>query len=408
MPLTIEALGAKGDGVATTDAGPVYLPFTLPGEVVEIAAGGPSDRPEYELIAASPDRREPPCPHFGDCGGCDLQHASDDVYRAFKRDRVVEALSRAGIEAVVGSLVSCAPRSRRRVTLTATKAGNKVILGYNASRSNRVVPIKTCPIAVPAIEAALPVLEKLAALLVDRRRPMKLMVTATTAGLDFALSDTARLTDQLRQRAVAVALAAGVARLAVAGELLVKTRPPIVDFSGIAVELPTGAFLQAVESTERAMADLVVSHLAGAKRVADLFSGCGTFSLRLAPHSAVHAVESDAAALAAQDQAHRRASGLKPLSTERRDLFRRPIPAKELKGYDGLVFDPPRAGAEGVAREVAASTVKRVAAVSCNPVTLARDLKILIDGGYRLVSVTPLDQFLWSHHVEAIALLERD
>lgn len=407
MPLTIEALGAKGDGVATTDAGPVYLPFTLPGEVVEIAAGGPSDRPEYELIAASPDRREPPCPHFGVCGGCDLQHASDAVYRGFKRERVIEALSRAGIETDVAPLVPCAPRSRRRVTLTAAREGTKVALGYNAARSNRVVPIAACPIALPVIEAALPLLQKLAQLLVDRRRPMKLLVTATTAGLDVALNDTARLTDKLRQPAVSMALAAGIARLSVEGEVLVKTRPPLVDFSGVAVEMPTGAFLQAVESAETAMADLVTGHLAGAKRIADLYSGCGTFSLRLARHGAVHAVESDAAALAAQDQAHRRSPGLKPLSTERRDLFRRPIPAKELKGFDGLVFDPPRAGAEGVSRELAASGVKRVAAVSCNPVTLARDLKILIDGGYRLVSVTPLDQFLWSHHVEAVALLER-
>ncbi len=405
--MTIEALGAKGDGVATTAEGPLYLPFTLPGEVVEIETDDASGRPGHRLLVASDDRREPPCPHFGDCGGCDLQHAGDELYRAFKRDRVVEALSRAGVEAEVEPLVSCPPRSRRRVTLTAARAGNKVVLGYVAARSSRIVPISTCPIAVPAIEAALPVLAKLAAILLDRRRPMKLLVTLTTAGLDIALNDTAKLTDKLRQQAVSVALAADVARLSVAGELLVKTRPPLVDFAGVAVEIPSGAFLQAVESAEKAMADLVTGHLGGAKRVADLFSGCGTFSLRLARHSAVRAVEGDAAALAAQDQAHRRASGLKPLEGERRDLFRRPIPAKKLKGFDGVVFDPPRAGAEGVSRELAASSVKRVAAVSCNPVTLARDLKILIDGGYRLVSVTPLDQFLWSHHVEAVALLER-
>lgn len=405
--MTIESLGAKGDGIAQGERGPLYLPFTLPGEVVDTEAeDGPAGH-DFTLLEASPERRDPACPHFGDCGGCDLQHASDEVYRDFKRGLVVHALQREGIDTEVAPLVTCRPRSRRRVTLTAVKAGNRVVLGYNAARTNRVVGIETCPIAHPAIEKALPFLRRLSSLLIDRKRPLQLAVTVTSAGLDVALSDTAPLSEKLRQPAVTMALEAGIARLSLGSEILVKSRPPLVDFSGIAVELAPGAFLQAVESTENAMAERVLGHLSGGKRVADLFSGCGTFSLRLARHVAVHAVESDAAALAAQDRAHRGASGLKPLSSERRDLYRRPIPAKEMKNFDGVLFDPPRAGAEGVSRELAASAVKRVAAVSCNPVTLARDLRILIDGGYRLVSVTPLDQFLWSHHVEAVALLER-
>lgn len=407
MHVTIDSLGTKGDGIAQGADGPLYLPFTLPGEVVEIEPGAVAGRADFTLVEPSPERREPPCPHFGECGGCDLQHASEAVYREFKRDLVVAALARDGLEAEISPLVGCMPRSRRRVALTATRAGTRVVLGYNAARTNRVVAIETCPIALPAIEAALPFLRRLAALLTDRKKPLKLMVTATTAGLDVAASDAAKLSEKLRQPAVAMALRADIARLSVDGEVLVKSRPPLVDFSGVSTELPPGGFLQAVESAEAAMAELVVGHLGGAKRVADFFSGCGTFSLRLARQSAVHAVESEAAALAAQDRAHRGATGLKPLSTERRDLFRRPVPAKELKAFDGVVFDPPRAGAEGLVRELAGSGVKRVAAVSCNPVTLARDLKILVDGGYRLVSVTPIDQFLWSHHVEAVALLAR-
>ncbi|WP_233719722.1 class I SAM-dependent RNA methyltransferase [Jiella avicenniae] len=405
--MTIESLGAKGDGIAQGARGQHYLPFTLPGEVVETEADESLVGHDFTLVEASPERRDAACPHFGDCGGCDLQHASDDLYHDFKRGLVVRALEREGIEAAVAPLVTCRPRSRRRVTLTAAKAGNRVVLGYNAARTNRVVAIETCPIAHPAIERALPFLRRLSSLLIDRKRPLKLAVTVTGAGLDVAVSDAALLSEKLRQPAVTMALEAGIARLSLGSEIIVKARPPLVDFSGIAVELPPGAFLQAVEGTEDAMADLVMGHLSGGKRVADLFSGCGTFSLRLSRRVAVHAVESDAAALAAQDRAHRAASGLKPLSTERRDLFRRPIPAKEMKGFDGVLFDPPRAGAEGVSRELAASAVKRVAAVSCNPVTLARDLKILLAGGYRLVSVTPLDQFLWSRHVEAVALLER-
>ncbi|WP_245515090.1 class I SAM-dependent RNA methyltransferase [Jiella endophytica] len=409
MRVTIESLGAKGDGTARTPAGPVFLPFTLPGEVAEIdAAAEGGAHPAYALVEEAPDRRAPACPHFGQCGGCDLQHANEELYRAFKRELVVSALERAGVGAEVAPLVACPPRSRRRVTLTAVRAGNRVLLGYNAARSNRVVAIETCPIALPAIEAALPFLQKLAGILIDRKRPLKLLVTATTAGLDVSATDASRLSDKARQQAIGLTLEAGIARLAVDGEILVKARPPLVDFAGVAVEPPPGAFLQAVESAETAMAELVLSHLSGAKRVVDYFSGCGTFSLRLARHAAVHAVESEAAALEAQDAAHRRSTGLKPLSSERRDLARRPVPAKEMKRFDGIVFDPPRAGAEGLSREIAGSGVPRVAAVSCNPVTLARDIRILVDGGYRLLGVTPIDQFLWSHHVEAVALLTRD
>ncbi len=404
--VTIDRLGAQGDGIAETGAGSIFVPFTLPGETVEIATGGPRAE-AAQIVDASPHRQAPPCPHFGTCGGCDLQHADDAFYRAFKRSLVVEALGRADVAADVGDLVACPPASRRRVAFSAVRAGNQVMLGFNAAHSNRIVPISVCPIALPAIERALPALQKLAAILVDRKRPLKLTVTATLTGLDVALADAAKLSEPMHRQAVSLALGEGFARLSVSGETLVVTQPPTMDFGGITVELPAGAFVQAVAAAEATMASLVLSHLAGAKRVADLFAGCGTFALRLAPHATVHAVEAEAAPLAALLAAWRSRPGLKPLTTERRDLFRRPIPAKELKPYDGVVFDPPRAGAEGLARELAASTVGRIAAVSCNPVTLARDLRILTDGGYRVTSVTPIDQFLWSRHVEVVALLER-
>ncbi|MFD2237243.1 class I SAM-dependent RNA methyltransferase [Aureimonas populi] len=399
----IESLGAKGDGVA---AGPLFVPFSLPGEELEILRDGQRAR-IGSILRASPERQEAPCPHFGACGGCDLQHASPGLYRAFKQDVVAEAFRRAGIETEVFPLVPCAPATRRRAVFTALRAGNRVLLGFHQAQSHRIEDLKTCLVVVPEIERALPLLRRFAALMVDRKRPLRLTVFAGPMGLDLSLDDTAKMNETLRRQAVSLALEADLARLTVSGESLVESRRPLVDLGGMAVEVPPGAFLQAVASAEAAMARLVGGHLAGAKAVADLFCGVGTFALRLARSHAVHALESDAPALAALDKASRVAGSLRPIAIERRDLFRRPLTVKELARFEGLVFDPPRAGAEAQAREIAASKVSSVAAVSCNPATLARDAKILIDGGYRLVSVTPIDQFLWSHHVEAVALFTR-
>ncbi|KQT88054.1 class I SAM-dependent RNA methyltransferase [Aurantimonas sp. Leaf443] len=402
--VTIERLATKGDGVAAGSG--LFVPFTLPGERVSVEREARRAR-LLSVIEASPERVEPPCPHFGACGGCDLQHASDDLYRAFKRGLVADALAREGVSAEVAPLVPCAPASRRRVTLTAVRAGGRVLLGYNAALTNTVVAIETCPISLPAIVAALPALRRIAALLVDRKRPLRLTVTHTASGLDVSAEDARKLDDKVRQDAISQTLADGLARLSVAGEILVEQRPVLVSVGPHLVPLPPGAFVQAVAATEAAMADLVTAHLSGARRVADLFAGFGAFGLRLAHHAAVHAVEGEAKPLEALTATVRQTPGLKPVTTEKRDLFRRPVTAKELNRFDALVFDPPRAGAEAQAREIAASNLSRVAAVSCNPVTLARDLSILTQAGFAVTSATPFDQFLWSHHVEAVALLER-
>ena len=405
--LTIDRLGAKGDGVADLATGPAYLPFTLPGEVVTIE-GIARARPRLAgIVTASPHRVPPPCPHFGTCGGCDLQHADDELYRAFKRNLVVDALARVGIETDIADLVPCAPHSRRRVALTALRGETGVALGFNTAGSNAIVDIAVCPIALPAIETALPDLKALARILVDRKRPLRLTVTATGEGLDIAADGAGKLSEGTRRKAIAFSLDRGFARLTIDGERQMISRDPTLPVGDLAVEIPAGSFVQAVAATEAAMAEAVVAHLAGAKKIADLFAGFGAFALRLAPHSAVHAVEAEAAPLAAMDAAWRLRPGLKPLTTERRDLYRRPIPAKEFRFYDAVVFDPPRAGAEAVSRELAASKIGRVAAVSCNPVTLARDLALLVESGFRVDRVIPYDQFLWSHHVEAVALLSR-
>ncbi len=404
--LEISRLGAQGDGIAETPRGPVFVPFALPGEAVTAAVG--KDRADViAVLEPSPLRVPPPCRHFGTCGGCALQHLEEGAYRAFKRQLVVEALAQQGLDVPVADLVPCPPASRRRVTWTARRTGSGMLMGYLKALSHEIVDIAEDPIALPVIAGAIPLVRELAGKVCATADPFKLLVTATASGLDIAVSGSGALAEVRRQEATRFAIRAGLARLSLDGEILVEPKKPAIMIGNVEVNPPPGAFLQAVEVAEEAMAALVAAHLGKAKRVADLFAGVGTFALRLARASEVHAVEGEAAALAALDRAFRFGRGLKRVTTERRDLFRRPLTWKELNAYDGLVFDPPRAGAEDQARQIARSDVRQVAAVSCNPVSLARDLAILIEGGYRLVSVTPIDQFLWTPHVEAVALLEK-
>lgn len=402
--LTIDRLGGQGDGIAGTAAGPCYVPFALPGETVTVErAGGRARLLAVEQPAA--ERVAPACPHFADCGGCAMQHLADAAYRAWKRERIVQALASRGLDVPVDALVACPPGARRRVALAARRTAGGVVLGFHRAQSDRIVPVEACPVAAPQIVAALPALRRLATLLGRPGKPLQLVVTAGEAGLDVAARGTGRLGEAAVQRAVAAALEEGFARLSADGEVLVEPRAPAVRFGRAAVVPPPGGFLQAVAAAETAMAGLVTAHLAAARRVADLYAGAGAFALRLAEAHTVHAVEADGAALAALERGARATPGLKPVTTERRDLDRRPLTAAELAGFDGLVFDPPRAGAQAQARQIAAAAVPHVAAVSCSPGTLARDLAILTEAGYAIARVVPIDQFLWSPHVEAVALL---
>jgi 23S rRNA (uracil1939-C5)-methyltransferase len=407
LHLTIDGLGAKGDGVARGAGGePLFVPFALPGERIAVERIG-ARLSIGTILETSPERQIPPCPHFGICGGCDLQHASEPLYRGFKRDLVVDAFARSGIEAEIAELVPCLPNTRRRAVFSGMREGNRIVFGFFEQQTNRVADINVCLVVVPEIAARLADLKGLALIVADRKRPMRMSVTATSSGLDIALSDTAKLTESMRQSILAFSMRRDFPRVTLDGEVIVETRKPTLSIGGIAVAPPPGAFIQAVASAEEAMAALVTEHLLPCKATADLFCGIGTFALRLARASSVLAVETDANALAALDQGRRGVPGLKQITAERRDLFRRPVTARELAKVTGLVFDPPRAGAETQVREIVLSKVSRVAAVSCNPATLARDARILIDGGFKLISVTPIDQFLWSHHVEAVALFER-
>jgi 23S rRNA (uracil1939-C5)-methyltransferase len=403
---TIARLGSQGDGIANAEGGEVFIPFTLPGETV--TAARQKDRATLmSVLEASPLRIDPACRHFTECGGCALQHFEAEAYRQWKREKVAQALKTKGIACDIAALVPCAPHTRRRVTFSARRTETGMLLGFVRALSSEIIPIEECPISLPAIVAALDKLRALAGLVCATSKAFHMTVTVTASGLDIAVHDAGKLGDHQRRIASNFVMAEGLARLSVDGEIVVEPKKPMVQFGSVAVALPPGAFLQATEAAEQAMAGLVSQHLSRARKVADLFAGCGSFALRLGAKSEVHAVEGDAPALAALDRAYRFATGLKRVTSERRDLFRRPLTFKELNVFDGLVFDPPRAGAEDQSKQIARSDVPLVAAVSCNPVTLARDLRTLIDGGYQLKSVTPIDQFLWSSHVEAVALLEK-
>ena len=399
-------LGAQGDGIANTERGPVFIPFTLPGETVTAAVN--KDRGELIAIQEpAANRVEPPCRHFGTCGGCQLQHMAMPDYLAWKRNKVVQALKSQRLEPEVQDIIPCEPHSRRRVTFALRKVEAGMLLGYNRHLSHEIVDIMECPISVPPIVEALESLRAVARLSCSTNKPFRMTVTATASGLDVALLESGKLDDAARKTIADFALANRFARVSVDGEVIVEPTKPQVSMGESVVTVPPGGFLQAVASAEDAMARLVLDHVGKAKRVADLFAGSGAFSLRLAARSEVHAVEGDAAPLAALDRAFRFTPGLKRVTTEKRDLFERPLTTKELDKFDAVVFDPPRAGAEFLCKQLAKSQVPKVAAVSCNPLTLARDLAILTAGGYRITSVTPVDQFLWSSHVESVALLEK-
>ncbi len=410
----IETLGAGGDGIAKTADGPVFVPFACPGDTLKIAREK-NRGTIMSVVKSSSNRAEPACRHFGPdaengaCGGCSLQHINAETYQAFKRDLVVSALRTKGIEADVGPLVTCAPGKRRRAVFAARKTEKGLLLGFNQASSHHIVSITECPVLAPSITGRLEDLRRIGMALAPDATPFRMQVLETLTGLDIAIDGLKKLTEKTRHKAVeSVLLTKGIARLSVNGEILVEAVKPVLKFGAADVSPPPGAFVQATLSAEETMAEIVSGIVGKAKNVADLFCGSGTFALRLAAHAKVHAVEMEEKPLAALQNGLRGVQGFKPVTMERRDLFRRPLMAQELKKYDAVVFDPPRAGAENQVKELARSNVPKIAAVSCNPVTLARDLLLLVQAGYGIREITPVDQFLWSPHIEVIASVERN
>lgn len=410
--MMINAVGAQGDGLARTgDGKPAFVPLTLPGETILAHMDGA--RGEIaEILKASADRVTPPCRHFGACGGCALQHWAAEPYLAWKAEQVRVQLSMEGLETEILPTFAAPPASRRRVALHARKMKGGAALGFKERRSWNLVPIEECPVTDPRIVAALPALSRLAEPFLEHPKSAPtLHVTLTATGLDIDVTGVERksggLSADARMRAAMAAGEGDFARVTLAGETVYGARQPLVKLGPAVVALPAGSFLQAVPAAERTMVDFAVAEAQGASRIADLYCGVGTFTFRLAEIGAVHAADSAAPAVAALKVALGSISGLKPITAEARDLVRRPVLTTELAKTDVVVVDPPRAGAAEQTVEVARSKVAKVISVSCNPATFAKDARVLVDAGFRLDKVLPVDQFVWSPHIELVGVFSR-
>jgi 23S rRNA (uracil1939-C5)-methyltransferase len=409
--LVIDHVGHRGDGVAVVDGESVYVPYTLGGETVEVAAvpGHHPDRRRLLAVeTASPERVAPFCQHFGVCGGCAIQHWEAEHYRAWKRNIVIETLAQAGLACEVGPLVDAHGAGRRRITLHARVGTHDVLkVGFAAANSHDIVPVDRCPVLDPGLNGALDAAWALAEPLNATGKPLDIQITATGTGLDVDVRGSGALPAPTIAALSEVAERHRLARLTRHGELVLMRAPPVITIGTAQVVLPPGSFLQATVAGEETLAALVAEHYRRARHIADLFCGVGPFALRLAAKSRISAFDSDAGAVAALQQAAKSTPGLKPIKADARDLFRRPLVPQELRDYDAVAFDPPRQGAQAQAQQLAASKIPVVVAVSCNVGTFARDARILIDGGYRLEAVTPVDQFRHTPHVELVARFAR-
>jgi 23S rRNA (uracil1939-C5)-methyltransferase len=407
--LTIDHIGARGDGVSRDDERAVHVPFTLPGEVVEVVQRGDKAR-LVSIITSSPDRVSPLCQHFGVCGGCSLQMWDGAAMLAWKGDLVTRALARKGIEHHVGPAIAVWGAGRRRASFHGKMGPDGFEFGFSESKSHKIVSISECPVLTTTLQAAIPRLRALAQGLVIKGETLDLAVTETPTGLDVDVKNAGKV-ERFERRGLEklshLAQAAGIARLTLHGHTAISLVSPRVKMGEAIVALPAGAFLQATRAGEEALVDKVMDWTKGAKHVADLFAGMGTFALRLKETALVTAIEADAAAVGAMKQAADARAGGKTLTAIARDLYRAPFTPHEMKGIDAIVFDPPRAGAEAQALQIARSKVNLAVAISCDPATFARDAAILIEGGFILKEVVAFDQFRFTSHVEIAAKFER-
>ena len=408
--LVIDHVGHFGDGVVVAGGHNVYVPYTLGGETVEVAAlpGHPDRRRLLALERASPQRITPFCAHFGVCGGCAIQHWQTERYQAWKRELVIETLAQAKLACEVYPLIDAHGLGRRRMTLHARMGTHDVLkVGFAAAGSHDIIPVDHCPILDPGLSCALEAAWAVSEPLIATAKPLDIQMTATDNGLDVDIRGSGPLPAATIATLSRVAEQHALARLTRHGELVLMRAPPTIAIGKARLTLPPGSFLQATAAGEEALAALVTEHCKRAKHIADLFCGVGPFALRLAALSRISAFDSDAGAIAALQKAAMATSGLKPVKAEVRDLFRRPLMPQELRDYDAVVFDPPRQGAQAQARQLAASKVPVVIAVSCSVASFARDARILVDGGYTLEGVTPVDQFRHTPHVELVSRFNR-
>ncbi len=415
--LTIEELGAQGDGIAYLDGQKVYVPLTLPGEAVRVSLKGKQGdglaAKATEILSPSDDRVDPSCKHFAQCGGCTLQHLHTPAYLDFKEQMVTRALAQRGFDDVaVEAPLAFPAHTRRRVTMAATKSRQGVVMGFHQRRGNQLVNITECTIAVPEIVAIFDLMRALLGDVLPGGGKATIAMTATEKGVDVLIDAGMPLDLPKREALARFALQADVARLTWKlkddEEPVIVQRAPVVTFLQTKITLPTSVFLQASTHSETALIDYVRREVGAAAQIADLFSGCGTFSYPLAAQAKVDAFDIDIEMVEAARRALPKGQDAPRLVSNRRDLFKEPLTVAELAHYDAVVLDPPRAGAKTQCVELAKSEVPDIVMVSCNPATFARDARTLVDGGYVLESVQPVDQFLWSAHIELVASFYRD
>lgn len=404
--VTIDRLGARGDGIVGSGHAAVFVAGALPGEVVEI-----SQRAEQgelvRVVTPSPCRIEPICPLFGACGGCATQHVGPAHYAEWKRGLVTEALQRAHIGTDVRPLIDGHGAGRRRVTLHGRRRDGEALAGFMRSRSHELIEVTACPILSPDLARAPEVARSLTGALAASAKPLTILITATTGGLDVDVRGNGPPSDKQRIGLTNLAAQLDLARLSIHGDVIVARREVTQVMGKARVNVPPGGFLQPTVAGEAQLARLSCEAVQGARHVADLFAGSGPLALRLAEFATVHAVETEAAALSALDKAARATPGLRRVTVEPRDLFRRPLLPPELKAFDAVVLDPPRAGAEAQCAQLAKSAVPTIAYVSCDVGSFARDAATLMQGGYTLAHVTPVDQFRYSAHIELVGVFEK-
>ncbi len=382
-------IAARGDGVTISGR---HVPFGVPGDAVL----------DDGALAFGPHHQEPPCRHFPECGGCQLQHADDEAYRAYLMSRVEMALRQHDLATQILEPHLSPPKSRRRATLRAVKPGQGLLLGFNAEKSHRIVDMRECHILRPELFALAERLRELLSLLVQPKRGAEVQLTLTDQGADVLIKGIRVEGLQATEQLTSFAAERQLARLSIdhglGPETLYEPQRTTITMSGVRVAFPVSAFLQATEDGEIALVEAARNAIGQADRVGDLFAGLGTFALAA---KAIYSAEASRDAAAALKQS------APNMTVEHRDLYRRPLDAAELKRFDAVILDPPRAGAAEQVAELARSTVQRIAYVSCNPATFARDAKALVGGGYTLDWVRPIGQFRWSTHVELAAKFSR-
>lgn len=390
----IERLNTRGEGVTASGE---TIARVLPGEAVD----------DGRIVTPSTDRVAAPCRHFKTCGGCALQHASDPFVAEWKTEVIRTGLAARRIETEIRPILTSPKQSRRRATLHGRRTKKGAMVGFFARASDVLIDVPECQLLHPDILQAKPLLEELTIAGASRKGTISIAVTVSEAGLDIDVQGAKELDATELAQMATYAQDHDIARLSWDGEPVATRRPAFQTFGAGKVVPPPGAFLQATEHGQTTLSTAVAEAVGGASQVIDLFAGCGTFSLPAAKTAEVWALESDETLMAALDDGWRKSTGLKKITSETRDLFRRPVLSEELRKIQAAIIDPPRAGAEAQTRQLANSKLGRIAAVSCNPVTFARDAEILTQAGYRLDWVQPVDQFRWSAHVELAAQFTR-